>query len=189
MKSPAQYGFQSIGSELTLLKPHGSLNWFDEEQSRRIKDRLKVPLANVEGEGTYAFTRFRSPKSKKGNRYHPLIVPPHYMKRFDQPGFKEVWNACVSKLSTARQVVFIGYSLPPSDFHARFMLRCAFHNTEDGEIIETGKRGEALGAPAVTVVNPDQAAARRIESATTPHASFNWCPSTAREWIKNTDFG
>jgi hypothetical protein len=128
--SPTQYGFQGSAEGLTLLKPHGSLNWFDEKQSKRLKDRFKVPLAKASGKGTYAFTKFRSPKSKIGNRYQPLIVPPHYMKRFDQPGFKEVWNTCVSKLSTAREVIFIGYSLPPSDFHARFMLRCAFHNSE-----------------------------------------------------------
>lgn len=188
VKSPSQYGFDNVGKGPTLLKPHGSLNWFDEKQARRLKSSFKVTLATANSQATYAFTRFRSPRSKRGNRYQPLIVPAHYMKRFDQPGFKEIWNACVSKLSAARDIVFIGYSLPPSDFHARFMLRCAFHNRTDGVIVGPGRRGAPSGPPAVTVVNPDRQSAQRIESATTPHGSFEWHPSTAREWIENTDF-
>jgi hypothetical protein len=189
VRSPSQYGFEGSGEGPILLKPHGSLNWFDEKQAGRLKDSFKIPLATSGKHATYAFTRFRSPKSKKGNRYQPLIVPPHYMKRFDRPGFKEVWNACVSKLSTAREVIFIGYSLPPSDFHARFMLRCAFHNTTDGVIVAPRQRGKPVGPPSVTVVNPDQTSARRIESATTPNASFKWRPSTAQDWVQEETFG
>jgi hypothetical protein len=183
-----QYGFGAEPDAPMLLKPHGSLNWFSEAQAAFIKDEKVVKLAGSSSKGTWAFTEFRAPRSKKGRKYDPLIVPPHYMKRFNQPGFQNVWNACVTKLSTASEVVFIGYSQPPSDFHARFMLRCAFHNTVDGLIVAPNKRGKPAGPPAVTVVNPDQTSALRIEAATTPAASFEWIPSTARAWIESDEF-
>lgn len=183
-----QYGFRNEPDAPMLLKPHGSLNWFNEKQAALIKDEKVVELARSGSKGTWAFTEFRSPRSKKGRRYDPLIVPPHYMKQFDQPGFEKVWNACVTKLSTASDVVFIGYSQPPSDFHARFMLRCAFHNTVDGVIVSPKKRSKPSGPPAVTVINPDQPSARRIEAATTPAASFEWIPFTAREWVESDKF-
>jgi hypothetical protein len=183
-----QYGFADEPSAPMLLKPHGSLNWFNGNQAQYIKNGKVVLLAKKESEATYAFTEFRSPLSKKGRQYDPLIVPPHYMKRFDRPGLSNVWNACVRKLSTAKEIVFIGYSQPPSDFHARFMLRCAFHNAVDGVILAPNKRSKASGPPAVIVVNPDQSSARRIESITTPAAAFRWVPSTARTWIESNSF-
>ena len=183
-----QYGFGDEPDAPMLLKPHGSLNWFNEKQAGFLSGEKVMELANDNAKRTYAFTKFRSPRSSHGRRYDPLIVPPHYMKRFDQPGFEKVWNACVAKLSKAAEVVFIGYSQPPSDFHARFMLRCAFHNTADGVIVGPKKRDKASGPPSVAVVNPDQSSARRIESATTPASSFEWIPSTARTWVESDKF-
>jgi hypothetical protein len=187
-RAAEQYGFVSNPKRLLLLKPHGSLNWFDGHQAANIKNNMAVLLMKDQHHPTYAFTKFRSPRSKIGRKYNPLIIPPHYMKRFDRPGFRELWQKCVSELSTAAEVVFIGYSLPPADFHARFMLRCAFHNQVDGVITGPKSRGQATGPPKVIVVNPDLTSARRIETATFPHASFEWIPSTAGEWVGSLDW-
>jgi hypothetical protein len=108
------------------------LNWFDGKQTANIKSAKTILLAEDEKRSTHAFTEFRAPKSRVGRKYIPVIIPPHYMKRFTRPGFRNLWQTCVSKLSTAEEVVFLGYSLPPSDFHARFMLRCAFHKSAEG---------------------------------------------------------
>ena len=183
-----QYGFGEETVAPMLLKPHGSLNWFNEKQAAFITQAKVLRLAQSGSQETWAFTEFRSPRSNKGRQYDPLIIPPHYMKRFDQPGFQKIWNTCVAELSRASEVVFIGYSQPPSDFHARFMLRCAFHNKVDGEIVSPKARGKPSGPPAVTVVNPDQSSARRIEAATIPAASFNWIPSTVRAWVESDKF-
>jgi hypothetical protein len=182
--APAQYGFGAKLGRPLVLKPHGSLNWFDESQAKSIKADRKVLLAREGESSIYAFAKFRGPRSKTGKRYKPLIIPPHYMKRFDGPGFKNLWQTCVSELSTADEIVFVGYSLPPSDFHARFMLRCAFHNQIDGIIRAPKSRGVATGPARVVVVNPDAASARRIESITKPQASFQWEPVTARDWAE-----
>jgi len=180
-----KYGFDQEHAEGTvLLKPHGSLNWFNEVQAKKLRSDRKVLLAEDGARKTYAFTKFRAPKSKRESRYHPLIIPPHYMKQFDQPGFNFVWQNCVSRLTAAREVVFLGYSLPPSDFHAHFMLRCAFFNHVKGQLISGKWRGSAAGPAKVVVVNPDPVSARRIEHATTPQASFNWEPITVRDWVE-----
>ena len=178
------YGFEPSLEGPLLLKPHGSLNWFDGKEAENIKRFKTILLAKDEAHSTYAFTEFRAPKSKVGRKYIPLIIPPHYMKRFDRPGFRAIWRTCVSKLSSAREVVFLGYSLPPSDFHARFMLRCAFHNQVEGSINDSKPRSPATGRARVIVVNPDRVSAQRIENVTAPHVSFKWNPMTVKEWVE-----
>ena len=49
------YGFE-YGEGPILLEPHGSLNWFDEQQARRVKEKSKVPLASSDGQSTYVYT-------------------------------------------------------------------------------------------------------------------------------------
>ena len=62
----------------------------------------------------------------------------------------------VDVLSVASEVRFLGYSMAPADFHARFILRCGFHNQEEGVITRNGKRAIATGRSRVEVVDLDK---------------------------------
>ena len=63
----ASYGFtRSEGKGPSLLKPHGSLNWFEEALGRHLKTVKRVTVFDQGSDTVYAFRKFRSPVSKYG---------------------------------------------------------------------------------------------------------------------------
>ena len=171
------YGFSDEpNAGPTLLKPHGSLNWFGNDLGRFLKDERKIVLFGEKEESrVYAFRKFRAPVSNKSNReYTPLIVPPVYLKNFGKPVFQALWKNCTRHLSTARQIVFLGYSLPSADFHAQFIMRCGFHNQKEGQLDKNDKRKESTGPAEVVIINPDIGAARRIEAIAGSNCTCRW---------------
>lgn len=186
----ASYGFAGRQNEApVLLKPHGSLNWFEETQGRFLKDgKRELIFERGSGHAVYAFREARAPKSKKGRLYSPLIIPPVYLKDFEKPVFGELWRNCTSTLSTARKVVFLGYSMPAADLHAQFIMRCGFKNQVDGELADAGRRTKPTGAAEVIVVNPDRGAAQRIEAVAGPQHKCRWIstPVGDLEWERLT---
>jgi len=157
----SSYGFGERNG-VRLLKPHGSLNWYSAASARFLKADKKFLLASGKNEEIFVFRPFRAPKSNR-REYSPLIVPPVYAKQFDREVFKSLWREVVAVLSVATEVRFIGFSLAPADFHARFTLRCGFHNQEDGIIRKNGNRSRATGRAHVIVVDKNKEAHRRIE--------------------------
>jgi hypothetical protein len=109
-----------------------------------------------------------------------MIIPPVYNKSFDSDLFRDLWRNPVASLSRASKVIFLGYSLPDADLHARFILRCGFHSQRDGELLASGKRSEPTGEAEVVTVNPDHGAASRIERCVGAHTRCNWQPSPCR---------
>lgn len=172
----ASYGFskRATGGAI-LLKPHGSLNWFEESQGRFLKDKKRTLLFEENGgDSVYAFREFRAPVSKRGRVYTPLIIPPVYLKNFKKPVFKDLWNNCTVTLSTPKKVVFLGYSMPAADLHAQFIMRCGFHNQVEGELARSGRRRTPTDPSEVVIVNPDRGAAQRIEAVAGPKHQCRW---------------
>jgi hypothetical protein len=152
------YGFPKPPADSpVLLKPHGSLNWFEDKPGRYLTQTQRFEVHSEAGRAVYGFANLtRGPNSKRGRTYLPLIIPPIYLKRFDAAVFTRLWQNCTSALSTARKVIFLGYSMPLADLHAQFIMRCGFHNQVEGELASGGKRKPKTGAAAVTIVNPGQ---------------------------------
>ncbi len=147
------YGFSEHKDRVRLIKPHGSLNWYEMRTGKYIKDEKKIDLTGTGKDKVFAFRPYRSPKSTK-REYMPLIIPPVYAKQFEGDVFQRLWQETVSVLSTASEVRFLGYSLAPADFHARFILRCGFHNQDFGALKTDGSREEPTGHAKVTIVDP-----------------------------------
>ena len=185
---PRSYG---LGNELTggpaLLKPHGSLNWYGASQVQKVAAEKHVEIFPSKGryEAVEAFLPYRQINSTVGRRYVPLIVPPTYLKDFDRPIFQVLWNRCTDVLSTSKELIFLGYSLPVSDLHAHFIFRCGFHNQIEGRLGRDGKRQDATGPAKVTIVNPDQEAAKRIEAVAGPKIRCEWIPRRIGDWLEN----
>ena len=179
------YGFsREVSNGPVLLKPHGSLNWFEEEPGRYLKDEKKIRIFNSSSDGDiYAFSEFRAPISKAGRIYYPFIVPPVHLKRFKGDVFKTLWKNCTSVLSTAKRVVFLGYSMPSADLHAQFIIRCGFDNQSQGELIAGGDRAAATGPAEVEIVNPDRSAAQRIAAVVGPKSDCHWISTPAADWL------
>lgn len=180
------YGLGNDDNIPILLKPHGSLNWFENDLGKHLKDRKKVKIypSTRTSETVYAFTEYRAPISSADRVYSPLIIPPVFSKDFNKRIFKRLWQRCTSVLSTARKIVFLGYSMPESDLHARFIIRCGFHNQIEGIPSQRKTRKTNTGACEVVIVNPDRNAAERIASAVGTRKLCTWVSSPIAEWIR-----
>jgi hypothetical protein len=182
----SSYGLDRRRNGPILIKPHGSLNWYEHSTGRNLKDKKKFSLAGSGAREIFAFRPFRAPKTTRLDReYMPLIVPPVYAKQFEGPLFKHLWQTVVAVLSTASEVRFLGYSLPDADFHARFILRCGFYNQEHGELRADQGRAAPTGRAKVTIVDPAQEGPQRIR------AAVGWdcqiCEQTIETWMYNSD--
>ncbi len=133
-----------------------------------------------------AFVHPRHIISKVGRRYTPLIIPPTFLKDFGRPIFRTLWRRCTGILSDTAHVIFLGYSLPAADLQAQFIFRRGFHNQLEGRLKEdgSGDRYKKTGPARVTVVNPDQDAARRIEAVAGPSVSCVWIPRRIQDWVE-----
>ena len=85
---------------IPVLKIHGSVNWSAEKEGVVIH-------------GTYEDVR-NSGKT-------PLLVPPTWRKAMGSP-LQAVWDKAVASLHEATNVVIIGYSMPPTDQHFKYLL-------------------------------------------------------------------
>jgi len=54
-----------------------------------------------------------------------FFITPTFIKVFDSPHIRMSWHNAYMELAEAREVVFIGYSLPQADYHVRTLLRRA----------------------------------------------------------------
>jgi len=127
---------------ISILKPHGSLDWFDSKDVATIKEDLLSPL-NEEFGKIQVFRRFRAPKIPP---VVPVILPPVINKKIEYEELEAIWRDVWLTLRHAPEIYVIGYSLPPEDLHARLTIRSAIRGNEK---FETGK-------PRIVVVNPDR---------------------------------
>jgi hypothetical protein len=182
------YGLtKDLGQGPLLLKPHGSLNWYEGTQLQHVKDQKKIEIFHrkEESKRVHAFLRPRGVKSEK--RYTPLIIPPTYFKDFRRSIFKRLWQHCTDVLSTPKRLVFLGYSLPAADLHAQFIFRCGFHNQINGRIKDAQTRHPPTGPADVLIVDPDQEAARRIEAVAGQGIRCSWVPRIIQDWVEKDE--
>ena len=192
--SSESYGLsEDPGTGPLLLKPHGSLNWYEATQTEKVSGENLIEIFPHDDpkERIEAFLYPREIKSKVGRRYTPLVIPPTYLKDFHRPIFRQLWRRCTETLSTAKELIFLGYSLPPADLHAQFIFRCGFHNQIEGRLKEDGSRERhtPTGPSNVTIINPDQEAARRIEAVAGTRIPCKWIPKRIKDWLKREHEG
>jgi hypothetical protein len=182
------YGLSGASTAgFVLLKPHGSMNWFTGSQVK------KVPRANLhllldgkrEEDSVYCFRFPRGIKSNVRREYMPLLITPTFVKEFDSsPIYEKLWIRVTRALSTANKVVFVGYSLPPSDLQAQFILRCGFHYQADGLRTSLGKsKSRPTGAANVLVINPDKEVFKRVRNIVGPKSTLSKIPLMVEDWI------
>jgi hypothetical protein len=184
------YGLtKEFGKGSVLLKPHGSLNWYEGQQLEPVTEAKKTEIFHSKDPSkcVHAFLRPRNVKSKSGRRYTPLIVPPTYFKDFTPSIFKRLWQNCTDALSTPKRVIFLGYSLPASDLHAHFIFRCGFHNQMHGRIKDADTRHDPTGAAEVIIVNPEKAAAKRIADVVGPRINCTWIQKKIEDWVEDDE--
>jgi len=181
------YGLsEKLGKGPILLKPHGSLNWYEGVQLSHVPNLKRIEIFHQcdSQNSVHAFLLPRGVKSKTGKSYNPLIIPPTFLKDFTPSVFRRLWQNCTDALSTPKRLVFLGYSLPAADLHAQFIFRCGFHNQVYGRIRDARGRYPATGPAEVVIINPDQDAARRIEAVAGPKIQCTWVAKRIQNWVE-----
>ncbi len=99
-------------ARVNVVKLHGSVNW-------GMFDRF----TNMTVYKDYEHLR------RDGMRQKPVLVPPTWHKGWD-PGHpvSAVWEAAVDALRTATRIIIIGYSVPATDLHFKYLLATGFQD-------------------------------------------------------------
>lgn len=111
--------------ELVLLKPHGSIDWFERKAIRGLKCEKQVE--NHDDELCY-YPNFDLGNSPELRDIPPVIVPPLSSKTFKYRFLHKIWGDVLRAVSDATELHVLGYSLPKEDQFAKFVLRRAIRN-------------------------------------------------------------
>jgi hypothetical protein len=133
----------------SLLKPHGSIDWFEKKALRNLVPDRKI--GKLGGELVY-YPRFNRAEHPKLEQIPPVIVPPVALKEFEFVFLKRTWRYVYRAVSDATELHIVGYSLPREDQFARLVFRRAIRNN----VLKARKRREQPAK--VVVINPDAAA-------------------------------
>lgn len=114
-------GYQEQG---LLLKLHGSFNWMVCE-NKRCPDYNKIapPFQKNRYRLLSLHETFECQSCGANNR-KPLIVPPVSNKMIHKNSFlKNQWLIAKEALRNASELIFIGYSFPPTDYYSEWLFR------------------------------------------------------------------
>lgn len=130
-------------SSMLLLKLHGSINWRiklgapDPYQLDSVLHYEKwiPPLA---ADKTIAPIMYDDPAMiEKHLKPERLLVLPVLQKTeiVQQPIFRRIWSEAFDRLTEAKRVIFIGYSMPRTDIATGFLLREALRDKKDITVV------------------------------------------------------
>jgi hypothetical protein len=88
---------------IPVLKLHGSMNWANPAND---DERIRI---------------YGSYDDLRGNQQRVLLLPPTWRKAFGGH-LKGVWNTALKALTEATRIVTIGFSMPPTDTHFKYLL-------------------------------------------------------------------
>jgi hypothetical protein len=118
------------GASLELLKLHGSVNW---ATPNKPSTQLSI---------------FGSYQPVREAQYVPALVPPTWRKSF-AGALTHAWQAALEQISRATRLVVIGFSMPPTDLHFKYLLAAGLsRNISLREIVFVDPGREAVEARA-----------------------------------------
>jgi hypothetical protein len=142
------YSYSSSRKSVVLLKPHGSIDWF--EKSRLPADKKLLKEMQHRATGVCFYPYFQLAQNPDLLKYPAFIVPPLSVKKFG--GFlQRVWRDVYRAVGAATELYIIGYSLPREDQFARLVIGRAIQRNNSA-------RKDGHKRLPVIVVNPDEAA-------------------------------
>jgi hypothetical protein len=147
MKPHNFYDPKSPSDFTTLLKPHGSINWFTKNDLKQLRHSGARKLH----EDVFVLDNINFLLAQDLITDTPLIVPPISNKNLSShAALERTWISTYWALRNASEVTILGYSLPKEDQFARVVIRRALRNR-----IEDIRKGEGETLK-VIVVNPDE---------------------------------
>lgn len=134
-------------ADFVLLKPHGSVDWFERTKLKGMKCEKKVEKHDDE---LCYYPNFDHSENPELGRVAPVIVPPVSSKNFKYRFLHRIWGDVLRSVSDATEMHILGYSLPREDQFAKFVFRRAIRNNLSAS--EKGKKKQMK----LFVVNPDE---------------------------------
>jgi hypothetical protein len=98
--------FETVG--VPVLKLHGSVNWARQNSSNKLDC-------------------FASYEALMQEKRLPELIPPTWKKVFERQ-LQEIWNTAVQEMATATRIVVIGFSIPSTDLHFKYLLAAGLQN-------------------------------------------------------------
>ena len=127
---------QQDSYQVKVLKLHGSVNWG--RHNRRAN----------------RFTEYGSYADLRNDGAAPELIPPTWKKVF-QNQFAQVWGSAVDALRNATRIIIIGFSIPPTDLHFKYLLAAGLQNNLSlRKVAFFNPAAEALQARARDLFNP-----------------------------------
>lgn len=115
-RTTQQWHKPRIHNAMYLLKPHGSLNWLYCPNCQTIK------ITPKEKGALKIFTEYTTCEND-GSRQRPVVVAPTWHKNYSNPHMSAIWLKAGQILRQAKEVIFIGYSLPEADHRLRYLFK------------------------------------------------------------------
>lgn len=112
-------------SQTKVLKLHGSVNWALPKGAR----------TGIEVMGSY--------RSIVDTRLVPQIIPPTW-KKDSRGAFDAIWRQSLGALADATRVVVLGFSMPPTDLHFKYLLAAGLRENYSLREIVFVNPGEGL---------------------------------------------
>lgn len=152
---------QAWRSKVLLLKLHGSINWG--VPTIALDKGNKIYRRRSGGGECMLHRQVKHPGGLPLTlHFEPVIVPPIVDKSvwLKNQTFRYLWNMANQAIQEAKEITFIGYSLPPTDFMTEFMFRQAKmgHSQKQVTVISPDAlnlrpRYEDIFGPAVCTIN------------------------------------
>lgn len=168
-----------------LLKPHGSIDWLDKRDvdgSGELRGGDYFPLSHKRGRRIVVVRYFKR-DIKKLVPIAPVLVPPSPFKEFRLqerlPEFKEIWQSVFRAVTDAKELFFLGYSLPAVDQFGRFVFRRALRSNY-GRMKKRGKERVV-----VTVVNPDETAELTFSRLVGREPGIKFIQTSFENWVES----
>jgi hypothetical protein len=148
ISTPQYLSVKSRGVYGRLYKIHGSLNWLYCEKCSRLdlfvsegQNGLRTSKALDE---LYHEAPFKEAYSCRGTRCRnhpncdgfvsPVLITPTYVKDYQNPHIKRVWQEAEKAMKNADKAIIIGYSLPNDDVEIGLLLKRGLNHLDRKQI-------------------------------------------------------
>lgn len=131
----ARTGKLDFGSWPRLARPHGGINWIDNDSAPaksinahllktrcfKLYPRTRKADVWVDTHQVHCKPKTQPETGWKDGEYMD-IVPPTWRKQATKPAYEAQWGYISQGMQSVRRIIFIGYSLPKTDLYFRHFL-------------------------------------------------------------------
>jgi len=102
-----------------VLKLHGSVGWIKGEKGTYLKSASYLQFMPFSKDGEKIRDTNAPSSESEGD---PILIFPSYLKQLENPILQLIWEQAATALNQAKEVTFVGYSLPSADVAVRTLI-------------------------------------------------------------------